>query len=170
MIYVPKNRIDADLAAVLHIDDNIDSKTESKDTKNGEDDDRPIEIRFELIRITPVDSNSYRTITLRINDINFSVKIADKDAGKAEGFSGIKADPEDKNQIAAPIPGIISEINTSVGAQVEKGQNIAKITAMKMDLRIQAPFAGKIADVGLRVGDKILAGTLIFVIQPKIKQ
>ena len=43
------------------------------------------------------------------------------------------ADPEDKSQVGASIPGAVSKINVKPGDTVEKNQTLVTIEAMKME-------------------------------------
>ena len=41
------------------------------------------------------------------------------------------------------------------GDQVEKGQVVAVISAMKMEMAVQAGVSGKVARIGVAKGDKV---------------
>ncbi len=61
-------------------------------------------------------------------------------------------------ELIAPIPGTVTEIAVSNGDDVEAGQVVMVISAMKMQLEIKAPHAGMIQQLDLAVGDPVDAG------------
>ena len=64
----------------------------------------------------------------------------------------------------SPLPGVILEINVSVGDTVKAGQKVAILEAMKMENVIAATHDGKIMAIKVNKGDSILEGADIVVI------
>jgi glutaconyl-CoA/methylmalonyl-CoA decarboxylase subunit gamma len=61
----------------------------------------------------------------------------------------------DINELTAPLPGTIVEVFIKAGEQVELGQVIVVIEAMKMKNSIRATRAGKIAEVLVSAGQTV---------------
>ena len=57
------------------------------------------------------------------------------------------ADPNDKSQAGASIPGMVSKVNVKPGDQVEVNDVLAVIEAMKMETSIVARMDGTIDEV-----------------------
>ncbi|KAH9641096.1 hypothetical protein HF086_003517, partial [Spodoptera exigua] len=76
-----------------------------------------------------------------------------------------KAIKGDKNQVGAPMPGTVLTIKVKEGDKVEKGQPIAVLSAMKMEMIVQAPRAGTIGSVSITNGQKLEGDDLICTIQ-----
>ena len=57
------------------------------------------------------------------------------------------ADPEDKSQIGASIPGMVSKISVKPGDQVEENQVVAVIEAMKMETSVVSRISGTVDQV-----------------------
>lgn len=57
--------------------------------------------------------------------------------------------------LAAPMPGVILELHVKAGDQVERGQPVAVLDAMKMHNLIGAPRAGLIAEVCVAAGQAV---------------
>jgi biotin carboxyl carrier protein len=53
------------------------------------------------------------------------------------------------------------------GAQVEKGDRVAVIEAMKMEHTLTAPISGIVAERGAAVGQQIAEGATLMVIEPQ---
>ena len=75
--------------------------------------------------------------------------------------SRAKADPADPLQIGAPIPGIITSVNVSVGNKVAKGARLFTMEAMKMQTTIYAPVDSVVSEIHLQVGDAVESKDLL---------
>ncbi|MEP0201463.1 MAG: acetyl-CoA carboxylase biotin carboxylase subunit [Halioglobus sp.] len=64
--------------------------------------------------------------------------------------------------IVAPMHGALLEVCVSVGDQVEAGQKLAVLEAMKMHYEIEAEAAGTVIDVQAEAGRQIAADDLLF--------
>ena len=60
--------------------------------------------------------------------------------------------------VAAPMPGKILNIKSSVGASVKKGEVILVLEAMKMENEVVAPEDGTVASINVAAGDSVEAG------------
>lgn len=69
----------------------------------------------------------------------------------AQGFSNTKK----SNAVIAPIPGVILSISVKVGEQVEVGQELCILEAMKMNNLIRAGRSGKISAIHISNGDNV---------------
>lgn len=59
------------------------------------------------------------------------------------------------NELTAPLPGTVVEIFVKAGDQIESGQIIVVIEAMKMKNSIRATRAGKVAEVLVSAGETV---------------
>jgi biotin carboxyl carrier protein len=57
--------------------------------------------------------------------------------------------------LKAPMPGVILAVHVAAGAQVERGQQLAVLEAMKMENMIRSPRAGKVAEVFVAAGQSV---------------
>ncbi|KAI8616323.1 hypothetical protein BC830DRAFT_1183433 [Chytriomyces sp. MP71] len=81
--------------------------------------------------------------------------------GKAISIKRPKADPKAKNECAAPMAGLVVDVNVKEGALVKQGQPIAVLSAMKMETIVAAPCDGVVSEVFVKGGDYIAASDLI---------
>lgn len=70
------------------------------------------------------------------------------------GANGVSAD----GWVAAPMPGTVTEVEVEVGDQVEAGDVLVILTAMKLENEINAPVAGKVKAVAVAEGDTVNIG------------
>jgi biotin carboxyl carrier protein len=67
--------------------------------------------------------------------------------------------------VRAIIPGRVVALSVSSGDDVEAGQQILVVEAMKMQNELRAPREGSVERVGVAVGDTIEVGDLLVVIR-----
>ncbi|MDO4952146.1 MAG: biotin/lipoyl-containing protein, partial [Bacteroidales bacterium] len=64
----------------------------------------------------------------------------------------------------APLPGTINDIKVAVGQQVNVGDVVLILEAMKMENEITAEKAGTITSITVQKGDSVMEGTTMFTI------
>ncbi len=72
--------------------------------------------------------------------------------------------------ITSPMPGQVLRTLVAVGDEVKKGQPLLVVEAMKMQLEISAPHAGKVRSLAAGPGDKILAGVPLAEVEPAVEK
>ncbi|XP_046967671.1 pyruvate carboxylase, mitochondrial isoform X3 [Vanessa cardui] len=105
-----------------------------------------------------------REVFFELNGQLRSVFIRDDQASKEMKIHP-KAVKGDKNQVGAPMPGTVLTIKVKEGDKVDKGQPIAVLSAMKMEMIVQAPRAGTIVSVAITNGQKLEGDDLICTIE-----
>ncbi|KAK9512586.1 hypothetical protein O3M35_000978 [Rhynocoris fuscipes] len=93
-----------------------------------------------------------------------SVFIKDKEGAK-ELHVHPKAQKGAKGQVGAPMPGTVMEIRVKVGEAVEKGAPLVVLSAMKMEMVVQAPIAGVVKSLEATVGMKLEGDDLLLTIE-----
>ncbi|XP_014471829.1 PREDICTED: pyruvate carboxylase, mitochondrial isoform X3 [Dinoponera quadriceps] len=104
--------------------------------------------------------NGEREVFFEMNGQLRSVFIKDKEAVK-ELHVHPKATKGDKNQLGAPMPGEVIDIRVKVGDTVEKGAALVVLSAMKMEMVVQAPRAGKIKSLDIKLGMRLEGDDLV---------
>lgn len=72
-----------------------------------------------------------------------------------------KAPANPSNGLAAPISGTVVRISVDAGQQVQAGDTLMVLEAMKMETEITAPAEGQVADVMVAVGDAVTGGDIL---------
>ena len=80
---------------------------------------------------------------------------------KGDAKAREKADSANDMHIAAPIPAMISSIATSVGKNVNKGDKVAVLEAMKMQTTLYASAKGVVDEILVGVGDSVESKDLV---------
>lgn len=55
--------------------------------------------------------------------------------------------------VRAPMPGIVIAIHKAAGDSVERGETVITIESMKLQMKLDAPRNGEIAEIGAREGE-----------------
>ncbi len=117
-----------------------------------------------LISIGQPDKDGRRAISYELNGIGRETFILDKNvAPKTKARP--KADLNDPMQVAAPIPGLIAQLQASVGTKVKKGDKLLMMEAMKMQNTVYAPCDGIVAELHIALGDTVEAKDLLIKIR-----
>ncbi len=74
--------------------------------------------------------------------------------------AGSKAVDEEK-VCRSPVSGIVVRVAAQVGQSLQTGDILLVLEAMKMETNITAPWAGKIANIGVKQGDGVQAGQVV---------
>lgn len=102
-----------------------------------------------------------KTYSVLVNNTIYSVVISNPldTLIKEMGFETGKT--KQINAIKAPMPGLILEINVSVGQSVKENESLLILGAMKMENSFLSPREGVIKSISVNVGDSVLKGQLL---------
>ena len=122
------------------------------------DDGREVVIHYLTTGAT--DDRGYRRVFFEINGQPSSVMIKDRRSDSAHRANE-QADPANPNHVGAPMPGIISTVSVEVGQQVQRGDTLLTMEAMKMETSITAERDAQIKRVLAKIGDQFDAKDLL---------
>ncbi len=109
--------------------------------------------------ISQKNSGSY---TVLVDGQRFSVEVVDADVE----ISNHKTKIEDKNRIKSLVPGNIWKIPVKVGQKIKKGDTVAVVESMKMEIDISSNISGTIESIDVKIGGKISEGDVIAHVKP----
>lgn len=105
-----------------------------------------------------------REVFFELNGQLRSVFIRDKEAVK-ELHVHPKAQKGVKGHVGAPMPGSVVEVRVAVGDRVEKGAALVVLSAMKMEMVVQAPLAGVVKTLDVAPGMALEGDDLLMTIE-----
>lgn len=116
---------------------------------------------LKLLAVGPLsDTTGQREVFYEMNGEVRQVTVDDVKAA-VENTSRPKADPGDSSQVGAPMSGVVVELRVKEGGEVKKGDPLAVLSAMKMEMVISAPHAGKVGSIQIKEGDSVGGSDLI---------
>lgn len=93
----------------------------------------------------------------------FTVEV--RDPRSLKGRRGAGAGTEGPKKITAPMPGKVVRIVAQAGTDVESGDGVLVIEAMKMQNELKAPKAGKVAKITVKEGDTVNPGDTLAIVE-----
>jgi len=76
-----------------------------------------------------------------------------------------KADKDDPDHVAAPMPGKVSNVAAKKGQEVKAGERLLSIEAMKMETAVYCPRDARVGDVLVSAGSVVEANDLLVVLE-----
>ncbi|KAL6942515.1 pyruvate carboxylase [Hanseniaspora vineae] len=106
-----------------------------------------------------------REVYFELNGELRKVAVVDRNS-KIETVAKPKADAHDPLQVGAPIAGVIVEVKVKKNDEVKKGQAVAVLSAMKMEMVISAQADGLVKEVFVKDGENVDSSDLIITLEP----
>jgi len=75
--------------------------------------------------------------------------------------------PAGPGVVTAPVAGRVVRVEVQPGQEVEEGQLLLVIEAMKMENEIRAPTAGRVKEVAVQAGARVAEGEVLVVLEPR---
>lgn len=108
------------------------------------------------VRITPASSGA---LTLQTAHHEFTAEVIDPRAWRGRRHSALEA--EGRQQILAPMPGKVVRVLVQAGQNVEAGQGLLVVEAMKMQNEIRSPKSGTVGRLLVNEGQPVNAGEVL---------
>ena len=114
-----------------------------------------------------VDGRQYRCVldgdVVVIDGRRFGFQV--EDPRSLQGRRGAGAGTDGPRPVKSPMPGRVVRVLIEVGQEVEVGQAVVVIEAMKMQNELKSPKAGRVMKVAVDVGDAVGAGDVLVVVE-----
>jgi biotin carboxyl carrier protein len=109
------------------------------------------------------DDGTSRVFEVHVHGQVYRVRLADERARALASLAGGAHASGDAN-IRAPMPGLVSNLLVEEGAEVQRGQAVVVLEAMKMENDLPAPRAGIVKSLRVSKGQAVNQGDLLAVI------
>jgi pyruvate carboxylase len=123
-----------------------------------------VRLLVELEALSDADDRGYRTAHISLNGQLRPVEARDRSVEAREDRAE-KADLAQPGHVAAPLTGVVT-VQVDEGEQVEAGQAVASIEAMKMESTVSAGVGGRGERIVTSSGKNVEPGDLLLVITP----
>jgi pyruvate carboxylase subunit B len=115
----------------------------------------------EVRRVIARSGESRGRYSLSLDGFRFEVEALDERARTIRELTGASAGASGPAPIVAPMPGMIVRISAQVGDQVQPGQGVVVMEAMKMENELRATSAGTIRAVLVSAGTAVEKGAVL---------
>ena len=110
-------------------------------------------------------SSGQSVYDVKVDGRNYRVEV--NDAGVVESavaapVSSSAHSSGSGDSITSSLAGNVFKIVVAAGSQVEEGQPVIVLEAMKMETEISAPKSGLVSDIFVKEGDSVEVGDLLF--------
>jgi len=105
------------------------------------------------------------TVFFELNGQPRRIKVPDRAHGASASAQRRKVEVGNHAHIGAPMPGVVSTVAVAAGQEVQAGDVLLSIEAMKMETAIHAESDGIVAEVLVKAGDQIDAKDLLVVLE-----
>jgi biotin carboxyl carrier protein len=93
----------------------------------------------------------------------YSVRVSDP--RRLRGARGAGANDDARAELHAPMPGKVVRVLIAEGAEVEAGDSLVVVEAMKMQNELKSPKAGRVTRLTARPGATVTPGDVLAVIE-----
>jgi pyruvate carboxylase len=105
-----------------------------------------------------------RTVFFELNGQPRDIRVTDRSA-QATLKTHPKAEPDNANHIAAPMPGKIASVAARAGREVRSGERLLSIEAMKMETAVYSPRDAVVGEVLVSPGTVVEARDLLIILK-----
>jgi len=113
-------------------------------------------------RATVVNINhEEKTMLINVNGNDYEIGIKDKYDLLLQQMGISNKSSAQINNFKAPMPGLIREIIATVGAEVNKGDILLILEAMKMENALKSPRDGKVKKINISTGNAVEKGQIL---------
>ncbi len=122
---------------------------------------RLVTIGDEVHRVTARRDGARGKYLLRIDGRRYPVEALNERTRAIRDLSAAASGPAGPQPVRAPMPGLMVRIDVKVGDEVQAGQGVAAMEAMKMENELRAPAAGRVKAVHVAIGQAVEKGALL---------
>lgn len=100
-------------------------------------------------------------LNVQVDGVSVPVILKDEMALQLEAMGWESANEKRAGHIVAQIPGLVTQIFKSVGDEVNEGDPLLIMEAMKMENELKAPISGKLTAIHIQPGQTVDKGAII---------
>ena len=105
-----------------------------------------------------VDGHAYQVVVAE-GDLTLSPSVTE--AVSKSSAPSVKSNTLDAIHISAGLAGTIHQVLVNVGDEVNEGQVVCVLEAMKMETEVRAVSSGKVVSIGISAGDSVAVGQIL---------
>ena len=122
---------------------------------------RVLKIGNEISRVVVQKREGRGVYTISVDGHRFDVEALDERTRAIREMSAAAEGPAGPTPVKAPMPGLIVRVSVSVGDEVQAGQGVVVMEAMKMENELRTTGAGRVKAVHATPGTAVEKGALL---------
>jgi propionyl-CoA carboxylase alpha chain len=104
-------------------------------------------------------------VWLAIGGFEYHAEVLDDTHARLASVAGGRAASHVRRELKAPMPGLLVKVLCSPGDQIEAGQPLAVLQAMKMENELSLPRGGTVIAVTAQAGQTVEQGQVLFTVE-----
>ena len=108
--------------------------------------------------------NSEDEYRVLVDGRNYRVHLVDERRVRVGGGQS-DIDLQGRQKVSVPMPGKVIAVLVSEGDNVERGQGLVIVEAMKMENEVRSPIAGEVKEIKVKPGDAVEGGAVLVVVE-----
>jgi biotin carboxyl carrier protein len=108
--------------------------------------------------------NSEDEYRVLVDGRNYHVHLVDERRVRVGG-SQSDIDLQGRQKVSVPMPGKVIAVLVSEGDNVERGQGLVIVEAMKMENEVRSPIAGEVKEIKVKPGDAVEGGAVLVIVE-----
>lgn len=96
-----------------------------------------------------------KTFRIKVNNTIYDVNLKDRFDALLHQLGMDNLTANKVSEVKAPMPGMVLKVFVKAGDEVEKGDNLFVLEAMKMENIVKSPTVGKVVSVAVKPQDKV---------------
>ncbi|MCA1647809.1 MAG: acetyl-CoA carboxylase biotin carboxyl carrier protein subunit [Chloroflexi bacterium] len=104
-------------------------------------------------------------VSLAIGGLEYRAEVLDEAHARLASVAGVRASGHARHELKAPMPGLLVKILCQVGDEIEAGQPVALLQAMKMENELSLPRGGRVTSIGAAAGQTVEQGQILVVVE-----
>jgi biotin carboxyl carrier protein len=116
-------------------------------------------------RIELLASSEAHEVQLAMGGLEYRAEVIDEAHARLARVVGGAAGQHQRRELKAPMPGLVVKVLCEPGQQVEPGQALVVLQAMKMENELSLPRAGTVKEVSAEAGQTVDQGAVLVVVE-----
>ncbi|MHC1737067.1 MAG: biotin/lipoyl-containing protein [Ignavibacteriaceae bacterium] len=158
------NSVDKEAKVVSANKIEIDGKTYSYELFENNNAHYSLRLNDKVYEVIKVSENKNKIVIL-LNGFYFFCNVETRLEKKASQIVSVSEKAKHRSEVHSPMPGMVLKIKKKPGDEVNHGESVLILEAMKMENDIKSPFSGFIKDIYVSEGNPVEKGAILFRIE-----
>lgn len=123
-----------------------------------------IRLNEKLFTLTKI-SNSANPMEVLVEGHYYNTQVRTRIEQKAAEIAENTEKAHHRSIVQSPMPGLVLKIKKAVGDEVEMGESVMILEAMKMENDVKSPFTGRITEINVQEKQAVEKGAVLFKVE-----